>query len=78
MYPWSAILVERYAEVRLMLARYLTTAQAADFLNLSRFTLEKWRSRAVGPPYIKLGARVRYRLGDLEAYVCGQLVVAAS
>lgn len=50
----------------------LTTAEAAAFLGLEPETLEAWRRRGGGPPYVKYGdsprAAVRYRLRDLEAY----------
>lgn len=31
-------------------------------------TLAKWRSLRRGPPYVKFGGRVLYRLADLEAF----------
>jgi excisionase family DNA binding protein len=46
----------------------LTTAEAAGRLGLSPRTLEKWRSNGNGPRYRKLGAAVRYRVADLEAF----------
>lgn len=48
--------------------RPLTTPQAADYLGLSRYTLEVWRSRGDGPQYLKLGRSVRYRVDDLDAF----------
>lgn len=36
-------------------------------------TLEKWRTRQIGPAYIKIGGRVRYRLDDILAYETAQL-----
>ena len=53
----------------------LTTAQAAELLNLSRRTLEDWRLRGGGPSYVVLGrekgrrGRVRYRREALLEYV---------
>ena len=35
---------------------------------LERSTLDKWRQLKKGPPYLKLGGRVAYRLADIEAY----------
>jgi predicted DNA-binding transcriptional regulator AlpA len=53
--------------------RLLTAIEAATLLGLSIKTLERHRGRGVGPHYIKLGAgrsgRVRYRRGDLEAWI---------
>ncbi|MFP3942185.1 MAG: helix-turn-helix transcriptional regulator [Thermoanaerobaculia bacterium] len=56
--------------------RLLTTVEAAEALGgLSRRTLEGWRRKRIGPPYVRLGhgptARVRYRPSDLEAWVSG-------
>lgn len=48
-----------------------------DFLNqvdLSRRwgiaprTLEQWRWKGEGPPFIKIGHTVRYRIADIETY----------
>lgn len=49
----------------------MTTAEAATFLSLSPRTLESWRSKLVGPKYIKPvgGSAVRYRAADLEQWV---------
>ncbi len=50
--------------------RYLTTMQAAAFLNFSPETVKKWRQRKIGPAYVKgeTGA-VRYRLSVLLQYL---------
>lgn len=49
----------------------LTTAEAATYLSLSPRTLESWRSKLVGPKYIKPEGRaaVRYRTSDLEEWI---------
>lgn len=49
----------------------MTTAEAATFLSLSPRTLEAWRSKLVGPKYIKPPgtSAVRYRAADLEQWV---------
>lgn len=49
--------------------RPLTTRQAAEYLSLSKYTLECWRSRGEGPKYLKLGRSVRYRIEDLDAFM---------
>lgn len=49
--------------------RPLDTRQAADYLGLSKFTLEIWRSRGDGPRYLKLGRSVRYTREDLNAFM---------
>jgi hypothetical protein len=53
---------------------YLNTKKAADQLGLSPWTLIKWRSLGKGPAWLKLGARVRYRPQDLDAFESQSLV----
>ena len=48
----------------------LSEQEAADFLQLSPGTLSVWRS--VGRyalPFVKIGAKVRYRRGDLQTWL---------
>ena len=47
--------------------RYLRTPEAARFLGLSGRTLEKHRTYGTGPRYSKIGGRVVYAIGDLQA-----------
>jgi hypothetical protein len=51
----------------------LETVYAADELGLSPRTLEGWRRRGEGPPYLKIGRRVKYRPEDIEAYKAARL-----
>lgn len=48
--------------------RHLNQEQLARRWNISARTLEGWRSRKRGPKYLRVGARVVYRLQDIEAY----------
>jgi predicted DNA-binding transcriptional regulator AlpA len=48
--------------------RMLRTPEAARFLGLSGRTLEKHRTYGTGPSYKKIGGRVIYALGDLQAW----------
>jgi hypothetical protein len=50
----------------------LNQKEAALYLGVSVRTMEGWRLRGGGPLYSKLGSCVRYRLGDLDAFVDGQ------
>jgi hypothetical protein len=55
--------------------RKLTEQEAAQFIGLTVHTLRKWRwKKQDGPPYLKLGSCVRYRLQDLYAYIESHLV----
>lgn len=54
---------------------------AAQYLGLSVRTLQDWRSRAIGPAYLKLGtarkSRILYLRSDLDAYAESCRVVPA-
>jgi hypothetical protein len=43
--------------------------ELAEYLGISRKTLQTWRSLGLGPNYLKLGAKVVYRIEDVNAYV---------
>ena len=53
----------------------LDTDQAAEFLKLAPGTLENWRYRRQGPPWIKIGGAVRYEEGALYEWLDSQTVV---
>jgi hypothetical protein len=52
-------------------SEYLTTQQAAAYLNLSRQYLEgaRYRADGSGPAYVKLQRAVRYRRSVLDAWM---------
>ena len=43
-------------------------------LGISSVTATKWRARAEGPPFIKVGRLVRYRRADVEAWLVSRTV----
>ena len=48
----------------------LKTRRTAELLDVSERTLEDWRLRGCGPPFIRLSGRaVRYRPSDLARWV---------
>jgi hypothetical protein len=47
----------------------LTEQQAAALLQVSVKSLQAWRVRGGGPPFVKLGRCVRYSIAALEAFV---------
>jgi excisionase family DNA binding protein len=51
-----------------------TGPEAAQYLGLSKSTLEKMRVEGRGPRYLKLGARCFYRRTDLDAYLEAAIV----
>ena len=54
------------------LLELLTTAQAAELLQVKTATLEQWRWRGCGPRFVKVGRSCRYRRGDIDAYLSGR------
>ena len=49
------------------------TEQAAKILDVTKSTLEAWRCRGGGPPFIRYGRAVRYRESDLESFIQSRL-----
>ena len=47
----------------------VTEVWVADYLQLSRSTVQKWRMQGIGPPYVKLGKSVRYLPEDVESWL---------
>nr|NJM01832.1 helix-turn-helix domain-containing protein [Desulfobacula sp.] len=52
--------------------QFLNTKKTAAVLGVKDNTLEIWRHRGIGPKFVKIGGAVRYRIGDLEAYIEAQ------
>ncbi len=44
---------------------YLTQTQLAERWQVAESTIERWRSEGIGPIYLKMMGRVRYRLTDI-------------
>lgn len=58
------------ADADLAPGHFLTPAQAAQVLGLSAKTLATWRSTGRHAlPYIRVGARIRYRRSALDAWL---------
>lgn len=45
---------------------FISTKEAAEYLGLSRRTLEKYRVYGAGPQFYKLGRRAMYKPKDLD------------
>ena len=48
---------------------YLTTEEAARYLRLGVSTLNQWRGKGQGPPFLRAGKKVMYLLADLDAWM---------
>lgn len=51
--------------------KFLTTDEVATWLGIKACTLEKARSTRIGsfPPFIRIGRVIRYRRGEVEAWL---------
>jgi Helix-turn-helix domain len=47
----------------------LTESEASDFLKISVRTIQAWRLRVAGPPFVHVGRAVRYRRRDLITWI---------
>ena len=57
----------------------LTTKEAAKYLGVSKAFLERDRWAGARIPFIKVGTRaVRYRLGDLDAFLVRHVLQSTS
>lgn len=51
---------------------HLTPAQLAERIQIEVRTLEAWRYRRVGPPFVRVGRTVRYPINELEKWLEAQ------
>jgi hypothetical protein len=47
----------------------VSTRELSGIWGVPESTLRYWRSAETGPPYVKLGGRIKYDLADVERYV---------
>lgn len=59
-------------------ADMLDRQPAAAYMGLSVPTLDRKRVNGDGPPYVKIGSRVRYRRADLDAWLSKRVVTSTS
>ena len=43
--------------------------EVASYLDITTTTLSQWRHRNAGPPYIRVGGAIRYRLDDVDVWL---------
>ncbi|TAH37829.1 MAG: DNA-binding protein [Alphaproteobacteria bacterium] len=58
--------------------QHINQKELSERLGVSCRTLERWRWIGIGPRFIKIGGRVRYRLCDIETYEHSRLCQATS
>lgn len=49
--------------------QFYTTEQVSNLIGVQPNTLEIWRHRGIGPPFVKMGRLVRYKSADLDAWI---------
>lgn len=48
----------------------VNTKVAADLLGVSVRTLEDWRSKGIGPKFVKIGRKIlRYEIAEINAFL---------
>jgi predicted DNA-binding transcriptional regulator AlpA len=52
--------------------RILTERELAEIMSFSPRTLQAWRQRQAGPPFIRVGRSIRYSLLDVIAWMKAQ------
>lgn len=57
---------------RIAVEKLLGPEEVADLLGVPIQTLYNWRSRGIGPRAVRVGRHLRYRPGDLDAWVESQ------
>ena len=66
----------RRSGTRAAMEPLLNEVEVAQLLGVSVRTLQEWRQKGLGPPYLKLNERkrgaVRYDPGDIRLYVAGR------
>ena len=56
---------------------YRTREEAAAYLDVKPQTLAVWKMRGEGPPYTKVGRKVRYPQSGLDAWLAANTVTPA-
>jgi predicted site-specific integrase-resolvase len=51
---------------------WLTAAELADRLKVAQSTLWQWNLRGYGPPAVRIGGKLRYRVEAVEAWEAEQ------
>ena len=55
--------------------KFLSTAEAAHYVDCSCSSLEHWRMAKKGPPFVQIGPRkIRYRTADLEEWIESRVI----
>lgn len=61
-----------------MVQTLLRNHEVAERLGVAVKTIDQWRSRGGGPPFVRIGGVVRYRESDLERFVAERVRLSTS
>ena len=64
--------------IRPNLNKALSGDKAAEYLDVAKSTLDRWRSEGCGPKFVKVGRACRYRPSDMDAWLDGRVFERAS
>ena len=54
--------------------RLLKSRELAELLGFQESTLRQWRTEGIGPPYFRLGNRVRYDASEVGSWMAAHQV----
>jgi hypothetical protein len=54
---------------------FMTEGELATRWRHSLRSLQRWRAKGYGPPYIQIGRRIVFRVSDVEAFEARRVVV---
>ncbi len=67
--PFQSSMARPPATDRRNCRQLISTRELSEIWGVPESTLRYWRSAETGPPYVKLGGRIKYDLADVERYV---------
>src|SRR6266851_3233806 len=67
--PFQSRTVRSLPPDRRISRQLVSTKELSEIWGVPESTLRYWRSAETGPPYVKLGGRIKYDLADVERYV---------
>lgn len=65
----ASVLSDSAPEPEQTLSKHLTTAELSEIIGVDALTIEGWRRRGGGPPFVKFKRGVRYDLAQVKAWL---------
>ena len=67
--PFQVLAARPLPPDRRICRQLVSTRELSEIWGVPESTQRYWRAAETGPPYVKLGGRIKYDLADLERYV---------